>query len=91
MANDLTTNPIFLDTASVGAIDQIRRYVKSVRWVSESASAGDNAQLKNGAGVIKWESVAAGANHVDADLIEDWWEGIDMDLLDTGNVYIYLG
>ena len=90
MANDVTINPIRLDTVSSGAIDSIRRFVKSVRWVG-GTTAGHTATIKNGAGVVKWTTEAAGANTVEADLIEDWWEGLDMDVLGSGIIYVYIG
>jgi len=45
--------------------------VKSIRWVSKAAVAGDDIQLVEGSNhditAVIWESVAAGANYVESD------------------------
>ena len=90
MANDLTGNPLKIDTAAAGVDIARRLYVKSIRWVG-ATTAGHTAILKDAAGRVIWESVAAGANHVEDDLIEEWWDEIDVDTIASGKLYIYLG
>ena len=87
--SDLTKNPWIVDTASGTAIttDDIR--MKSIRWVG-ATTAGHTATIKDRAGRVKWTSVAAGANHVEAELIENdmFWDGIIVDDLDSGILYL---
>jgi hypothetical protein len=94
MANDLTTKPIFLDTPGAGVLTSALLYVSKVRWVSKAAVAGDDVVLKDAAGVVKWTSVAAGANTVEESTFipenEHSWRGLIAAEIDSGQVYLYL-
>jgi len=87
MGNDVTNNPYILDTADASALTDYRIFVKSVRWVNATTS-GHTAVIQDKDGVEKWASVAAGSEHVEADLIEEWWDGILMKTLSSGKIYI---
>lgn len=64
MANITTVNPWLIDTASATAVSNDRLKVQSFRWVGGS-TAGHQCIVKDKAGNQVWESVAAGANHID--------------------------
>jgi len=65
MANDLTGNPLYIDTASANALLTSRIEVLTIRWYSPSASAGHTVIVQDQDGNEKWPSVAAGSNHVE--------------------------
>ncbi len=88
--SDLTDNPLIVDTAAGGVLFTTKLKVKAIRWVSEGASAADTVVIHDGSANVKWESRAAAANHTEADLIEEWWDGLDVDTIESGTVYIYL-
>lgn len=93
MANDETSNPIFLDTASASILLTKRFEVLAIRWVSKSAGAGDDVQLQDKNGNVMWASVAAAANYVE----ESHWDldeplvfnGLIPAIVDSGQVYLY--
>ena len=71
MANDLTTNPWRIDTAAAGLIVLGSIFIKGMRWVAPGAAAGNACIVQDTNSKTKWESVAAGPNHVEADEVED--------------------
>lgn len=94
MANDVTRNPLVLDTATANILLTKRFTVLKIRWVSEGANAGDNVVLEDQDGNKVWESVAAGADYVES---ESWpWEkplgfnGLAPPTLDSGTIYMYV-
>ncbi len=89
MANDLTTNPIRIDT-TVGASHAFRLYIKSIRWV-DAAAADDDVVITNTAGATIWEAVATAVNYSEEDLIERWVDGIIVTTLSAGVIWIELG
>jgi len=64
MSNIVTVNPWLLDSASSTAVSNDRLKIQSFRWVGGS-TAGHQCIVKNKNGVQVWESICAGANHVD--------------------------
>lgn len=94
MSNDLTVNPISIDTASSSAILTRRIEVLRVRWVAELASAGDNAVIQDGDGHALWSSVAAGANYVESEGHHPDYplvcNGLIVPTLQSGTLYLYL-
>ncbi len=91
MSNDLTDNPLIVDTSAATVLVTNHIKVKGVRWVAETTSAGDVAEVKDADGNVKWASVVAvAANHSEADLIEEWWDGLIVSELDSGTLYVYL-
>lgn len=94
MSNVLTGNPLVIDTAGASTLSTKRIEVVKIRWVSELASSGDNAVIKDGDGVTRWESVADGANYVES---ESWHPdypfvvtGLIVPTLGSGTLYLYL-
>jgi hypothetical protein len=78
-----------LDTAEIVTTDKVR--VKSIRWYSKSASAGDDISIEDNNGDKIWESVATASNYVEA---QDYgpngidFDGLELAVIDSGTVYI---
>lgn len=87
MPNDLTGNPLIIDTPGATVLyGQIK--VKSIRWVG-ATTAGHVVEIQEPDGDVLWRSLASGANHVEADLIERWWhDGFKVPTLGSGVLYI---
>lgn len=92
--NDLTGNPLVVDTASTTVpvwTAQAGR-IQSVRWVG-GTTAGHTAVIKDAAGHVKWAAVATAANYTDE---TDFWEPLTVksqilvSTLGSGILYIYL-
>ena len=87
---------IIMTTAADEIASPLR--VKSLRWVSKSASGGDDIQLvESSLGTITdviWESVAAGSNYVESDSNGghgyDFRNGLRIATIDSGTLYLYL-
>ena len=95
MANNLTGNPIYIDTASATPLATQRFDVLKIRWVSVAAVAGNQAVIQHQSGLPAWESCAVGANYIDSDA----WEkdnplvlsGLLVPTLQGGGaIYIYI-
>jgi hypothetical protein len=87
MANTLTGRMWVLDTAEAVTTEAVK--VKSIRWVSESASAGHNVVISDSDGKVLWEATAPGANQGESEIIENWWKnGFTLTTLDSGKVYV---
>lgn len=91
MANDLTQNPFVVDTAATTLLISNPVYMKTVRWVSESSSAGDNVVIKDLESNVYLECTALGANTDKSYLIERWVSGARVTTLDSGKVYLEFG
>ncbi len=90
MANKIAAGVWVLDTANTSTVvDDRMLKVKSVRW-DDAGSANDKAVIKNKRGDIVWQSTAAGADNEDAELIEEWWDGLIMHTLGSGKIIIRL-
>ena len=90
MANELEKDPMVIDTASPNVIITDRLRIKSIRWVYEGASAGDNVEVQDAAGNTIWETVASGANYSESELIEQDVTGLIILTLAGGKLYITL-
>lgn len=88
MANDLTRTPLKIDTAGSSMIRSGPVRVRSVRWVG-ATTAGHQAVIQDSDGRVLWESVAGGANNVEAeDIDRDWPRGFKVPTLGSGTLYI---
>jgi len=94
MANDLTRNPLVIDTASGTALTTDARRIKKIRWVN-GTTAGHQVILQDQYGNLFWESRAAGADYVEE---SDFTfnksnsavlSGIKVPTLDSGKLEIY--
>ena len=94
MANDLTGNPLVIDTAStsVAVWSAQAARIQHVRWVG-GTTAGHTCVIKDAAGHVKWAGVATGANYSEDSLLDEPVTvkgGIFVSTLASGVVYIYL-
>lgn len=92
MANDTSTTPWILDTASATPITTETLRPRGIRWIG-ATTAGHECILQDQAGRRKWHSVAGGANHVEADDlngIDNLWDGVILATLGSGVVYLEL-
>jgi hypothetical protein len=92
MANDVTHNPLILDTAAV--ISATNKYVIK-KIVFRGALAGDDAVLENGAGqVIARLTAPAATSNDELDFAGDWLivDGLELaSIAASGVVYVYCG
>jgi len=91
MANNVTNDPIIVDTPGAGVLvsDPIR--VKGIRWVG-ATTAGHQAIVTDKNDNLKWKSVASGANNVESDFAEreKLWNGLKVTTLQSGELHIEL-
>ncbi len=85
MANDITASPWFLDTTGVITTGFIQP--RTLRWVG-ATTAGHQCILHNAAGRVVWKDEASGANYVSESRIVLPWNGLTLDTLGSGEVYI---
>jgi hypothetical protein len=64
MANDLSNNPIVIDTASGSVLISTPIRIRKIRWVG-ATTAGHTVIIRNSVDIVFWKSVAAGANYVE--------------------------
>ncbi len=94
MANNLTGNPLYIDTPQATALAVQRFEIVKIRWVAVSAVAGNQAVIQHQSATPAWESCAVGANYIDSDA----WEkdnplvlnGLLVPTLGSGAIYIYV-
>ena len=63
--------------------------IRAVHW-AKGVNAGDKVQIKDRDGNIRYEAVAAGTNFDQFDLLQQWWEGFSVPVMDSGVLYIEL-
>ena len=89
-ANDFSISPWVLDTAGAGVVMSGNIKVGCVRWVG-ATTAGHQAILRNDAGKIVWEEVAAGSNFSTSECVPLFFEGgLRVTTLGSGKVYLYV-
>lgn len=92
MPNDLTSNPLILDTAAATVLTNDKIRVNGIRWVG-ATTAGHTATLTDASGKVMWTSKASGANNVEADDIYpnergQNWDGLVCLTLGSGIIYL---
>jgi hypothetical protein len=87
MANDITRSPLILDATGAVFVSGIKFNVKSIRWVG-ATTAGHQCILKDAAGRVMWADIASGANYATESRVENIWNGLTVDTLGSGKVYI---
>lgn len=91
MSNAFNAGALTWVCDTTGALTTERVKVKTVRWDGgTSASAGDRAILKSANGSAFFSSTADGADFQDEELVETWINGITVDTLGHGTLYITL-
>ena len=88
MANSLIGPVWSVDTASATALTRLTVRLHGVRWVSKTATAGDDATIKDLNGNVIWKSVASGTNYREADSPRRVCSGLVVDELDSGTLYL---
>lgn len=92
MANEFVGRRWIIDTVSATPLTTEKLFVKSIRWVRDTATAGDNVEIRDPAGKLLWETVAADQYPAESDLIEEWWEdGFAVPVFAGGRMIISLG
>ncbi len=91
--NDLGGNPLVVDTASSGTAVWLGSpaSIGRIRWVG--ATNAGTAVVKDGAGHVKWASVACISNFIDDVEFESPLQvkdGVFVSTLSSGTLYIYL-
>lgn len=88
MANNLTGPVWRIDSPSATLLYKDLIHIKGIRWISKSATAGDDVEIHDGQDRIIWQSVASGSNYVEADQTSRYIFGISVPILDSGTLYI---
>lgn len=91
MANDITLNPIVVDTATDAIIVSGTFVVDFIRWTS-GGSAGDLVTIQDKDGNKKWATVAGGTNYVEESHFRKplIFNGLKVPTLQAGTIYIYV-
>lgn len=77
----------YFDNTNAGAKTALT-FIKKVRWVSKTATAGDQVILKDEAGNVVWESCAPAANFTDKDDLNRQ-ATFTVDTITSGHLYLY--
>jgi hypothetical protein len=94
MANDITKNPLVIDTASGTAVLTHSLRIKKIRWVG-GTTAGHTAIIQDQNSNLYWESICSGANYAEeSDFTEDksnrtLINGLKVPTLGSGKLEIY--
>ena len=89
MANDTAKNPWILDTTdATGAAPPGRHPIRLIRWVSKSASAGDDVVILDEHGRSLFTSCASGSNFIDQAPIGQFATTLTW-TVDSGTVWIF--
>lgn len=95
MANDITGNPLVIDTASASVITSYVFTAWAIRWVN-GTTAGHTISVQDKNSKIKYATVASAANYVEeSHLISPKSESLVFDgllvpTLASGTIYIYV-
>jgi len=90
MANDLTANPIKVDTAGATALTSKTFTVYKIRWVG-ATTAGHTAVIHNEASQVIFAAEATGANYTESESFDPAQivAGLIVPTLGSGALYIY--
>ena len=94
MANDLTGNPLKIDTADPGAIITTDIKISKIRWVG-ATTAGHQAVVHDQNSNLFWESICPGDNYVEesdfttTNQNKRTIHGLIVPTLGSGKLYIY--
>ena len=93
MANDITNNPLLIDTAGATALTSKTFTAYKIRWVG-ATTAGHTISVQNAGGTVKWASESVGANYVESETFPNdkllVFEGLKVPTMASGKVYIYV-
>ena len=89
-ANSTTRSPIIVDTPGAGTILATSRRIVKVRWVG-ATTAGHTAVIQDSSDSRNvWESIAAGSNYVEDNVMNIAVAGIKVPTLSSGKLYIHV-
>ena len=93
MANDITGNPLIIDTVMTTPITTKTFTAYMIRYVGPSTVAGDQVSVQDKNSKVKWATVASGSNYVEGSQFVKKhliFEGLYVPTLVTGTVYVYV-
>lgn len=88
MANDLTGPVWKIDTPSPNFLYIGLIHIRAIRWVSKTATVGDDVEIQDGEGRIVWKSVANSVIYVKADTVTRHIVSVKVPVLDSGELFI---
>lgn len=89
MANNVSGDPLILDTANTTTVvDPRGLIITKVRWVG-ATTAAHHATIKNADGATIIDMVATGANYTEESTEKMYCKGLIMHTLGSGIVYVY--
>jgi len=94
MANDITGNPLKVDTASSTALSSYNFTAWMIRWVG-ATTAGHTISVQDKNGNVKYASEASGANYVEESHLVSpkneslIFNGLKVPTLGSGIIFIY--
>jgi len=68
-----------------------RFYLKYFRWVVPTGVSGDRCLLKSTAGTVLFDSYADGANYIDIAPYYGWVDGLNLETISKGTLYVVFG
>lgn len=92
MSNDITGDPLVVDTASATALTTKTFVCHMIRWVG-ATTAGHTVSIQNGNGGVKWASEASGASYVEETHFDGKpiiFSGLKVPTLSSGIIYLYV-
>ena len=89
MSNNTTRHPWTIDTVDTTGVSTEGFPLRMVRWVSKSASAGDDAELQDENGRTLWISAANASNYVEQSPLMVNARTIKIAQIDSGTLYLY--
>ena len=89
MSNNTSRNPWAMDSVDTTGVSTEGFPLKMVRWVSKSASAGDDAEVQDENGRTIWISVANASNYVEQSPLMVNAVTIKIPQVDSGTLYLY--
>lgn len=92
-ANNLTSNPIYLDTAGATSAKTTRMQIKAIVWWDNASTAGDDLEIHDAAGGnLIFAAVAPTAKHtvIFAPARPIFTKGLYLTTLDSGEVLVYV-
>jgi len=87
MANSITSPVWKLDTTGTIVARGTMVRLRGIAWIG-AGTAGDSCVIRDALGNDVWESVASGANFVDRDAPSITINGLVLQTLSSGRVYI---
>jgi hypothetical protein len=95
MANNITGNPIVVDTAASTTVTDYNFKAWMIRWVG-ATTAGHTISVQDKDGNVKYASEASGANYVEESHLVSprtdclIFKGLKVPTLGSGIIYIYI-